>query len=94
MTSLPTRALGDALESKGFARSNTHHQIFWLVVDGKKTAIRTRLSHGAREYGDALLGAVANQMRITRADLRRFVECELSGEQYLAMLRAAGHVRS
>jgi hypothetical protein len=38
---------------------------FWLVVDGKKTAIRTRFSHGAREYGDALLGAVANQMKLT-----------------------------
>jgi len=50
-----TRAIRAALLSKGFMADDTHHEMFWLVVDGRKSSIRTRISHGVAEYGDNLL---------------------------------------
>src|SRR3972149_3791095 len=61
-----TKVIRAALLKKGFIGDETHHEIFWLVVDGKKTSIRTRISHGAKEYGDELLALVAPPVRATQ----------------------------
>lgn len=93
MTTLPARDLRTALAKKGFLVSESHHALFRLVVDGRLTSVRTRLSHGERECNDWLLGQIAQQLHLSKTDLLRLVECSLSGEQYAAMMRSAGHVR-
>ncbi len=55
MSALKTKDIEKALLAKGFTLENSHHKIFWLVFQGKKTSIRTRISNGAREYDDNLL---------------------------------------
>jgi hypothetical protein len=88
------RDIERALAGKGFEKDPTHHLMFWLHVDGKKTSVRTRLSHGLSEYGDSLLAQVAKQMKITRAQLDAFIDCDLSAAEYVGVLRAGGHVKA
>jgi hypothetical protein len=53
--------------------------MYWLVVDGIKRPVHTFLSHGVREYGDSLLGKMAQQLRLRRPELDALVECPLDG---------------
>ncbi len=94
MASRRTSDISQALTAKGFETDQTHHAMFWLHVDGKKTSIRTRLSHGIGEYGDNLLGQVAKQMKIRRKQLDEFIDCTLSGAEYVALLKADGKVKA
>jgi len=82
-----------ALEAKGFRPYETHHTFYILYVDGKKTSIRTRISHGISEYGDTLLGHVRRQLGLTSKELQDLVECPLSGESYVALLKERGKIR-
>lgn len=66
MTVLKARDIEAALLSKGFQQDNTHHKYYWLYVRGRRTRIRTHLSHGSSDYGDALLIQVKKQMGITK----------------------------
>ena len=86
MSSYSTREIRNALIRKGFRQDNTHHYLFWLYIDGQKTPVRTRLSHGLREYGDNLLGAVAREMSLRRRELDAFIECPLSYQAYIEIL--------
>ncbi len=64
-----TDAISRALETKGFQKQDSHHEMYWLHVDGKKTSVRTRISHGDKEYGDSLLGLMAKQVGLARREL-------------------------
>jgi hypothetical protein len=79
--------------AKGFVVDQTHHEMFWLVVAGKKTSVRTRISQGAREYGDGLLAAMSRQMGLPRTEFDRFIECSLSANDYLTILTNSGRIR-
>ena len=83
MAVLKTRVIRKALEAKGFQKDDTHHEMYWLVVGGKKTSIRTRISHGASEYDDYLIGQVCRQMKLTKQQFLRFVDCVLKHSQYV-----------
>ena len=75
-----------AFLAKGFISDETHHEMFWLVVGGKKTSIRTRISHGAKEYGDQLLTLVSRQIGLSKTELYRLVDCPMDGEKLKALL--------
>lgn len=83
-----------SLKKKGFELDNTHHHRFHYVANGKRTAVRTYISHGIREYGDTLLSAVAGQMKLSKKELMRFIECTLSAEEYQQLLTELGVVTS
>ena len=67
--------------------------MFWFHIDGKKTSIRTRLSFGVAEIGDNLIGCMAREMRIPKADFLRFVECGMFGDDYKTKMISEGQVR-
>jgi hypothetical protein len=81
-----TKAIRAALLKKGFVAEDTHHEMFWLVVDGKKTSVRTRISHGAKEYGDELLALVARQVGLSKQEMYRLIDCPMDGEKLRALL--------
>jgi hypothetical protein len=94
MTTVRTRDIRKALTGKGFQVIGcTHHEMLWFFAHGKKTSIRTRLSHGSNEYDDGLLGLMAKQLKLRRADLDRLIECPLTEEEYVNGLIQNGHVR-
>ena len=93
MSTIKTKDIRKALTGKGFRVVESHHEMLWFFVEGKKTSIRTRLSHGSEEYDDGLLGQMAGQLKLKRADLDRLIECPLTEEEYANDLIQNGHVR-
>jgi hypothetical protein len=93
MSTAKTKDIHNALTRKGFRVVEAHHEMLWLFVQGKKTSIRTRLSHGSPEYDDGLLGQVAKQLKLRRGDLDRLIECPLTEEEYVNGLIQNGHAR-
>ena len=87
------RTIRAAFLSKGFIFDETHHEMFWLVVCGKKTSIRTRISHGAKEYGDQLLTLMSRQIGLSKTELYRLVDCSMDGEKLKTLLVEQGKVR-
>ena len=87
------KAIRAALMKKGFIADDTHHEMFWLVVDGKKTSIRTRISHGAKEYGDELLALVARQVGLSKQELFRLIDCPMDGQKLRSLLVERGRIR-
>jgi hypothetical protein len=92
MSVLDVHDLRRALLQKGFAVDETHHEMYWFYVDGRRSSVRTRISHGAKEYGAKLAGLVARQLFLSRRQLAEFVECSLTAELYRDHLVGNGHV--
>ena len=88
-----TRTIRAAFLSKGFIADETHHEMFWFVVGGKKTSVRTRISHGAKEYGDQLLTLMSRQIGLNKSELYRLVDCPMDGEKLKTLLVGRGKVR-
>ncbi len=80
-----------SLLRKGFEKVDGDHHVFWLVVDGKLTDIHTKTSHGSSKYktlGHPLVKAMADQLELTIPEFKQLVQCTMSGDDYLAHLRA------
>lgn len=94
MSSRPVREMKRALLSKGFKAFDGDHDQMILFVDGKKTSVFTKFSHGAKEYRDPLLAQVAKQVGLPRGKFEDLVDCPLGEEEYISLLRASGRVRT
>ncbi len=85
------REIQKALLSKGFVTSQSHHTFLILMVDGKKSRVRTKLSHGSRtEYDDNLLSCVAKQLKIKKIELQNLIDCLMGYNEYVNLLQARG----
>jgi predicted RNA binding protein YcfA (HicA-like mRNA interferase family) len=80
------RQVISALKGKGFTedRDGDHIFLIYETIEGRKTTIRTRVSHqpGGGDIGDNLLGKMAKQTKLSRRDFEQLVDCYLSREQY------------
>ena len=81
------RALIAGLTRKGFVRRENDHTFLHLHVDGRKTPIYTKVSHGAKDISDRLLGVMARQVRLSRQQFLALVDCPLAEAEYLRILR-------
>lgn len=95
MTTRKARLVSSRLCSKGFERNDDadHCQLI-LYVDGIKTRIRTKISHGEHDIGDSLILKMARQLKLDKHDFLELVDCNLSGEAYLRMMMDKGEVES
>lgn len=73
MTVIKTRDIEKTLLSKGFQRVDSDHKFYFLYVNGKKTSVRTKISHGTDEYGDHLLGLMKDQLHLGKRELKEFL---------------------
>ena len=89
-----SKDIAGPLRKKGFLEKagGSHHAQYYLLVQGKKTHIKTYLSHGkGMEYSSGLMKAVKKQLCFKEdADAERFLDCPMSGEEYVALLRKQG----
>ena len=60
------------------------------MVGGVKTPVHTYLSHGEKEYGTALLGMMARELKLRRSELSALVECPLDRDEYIRLLAHRG----
>ncbi len=83
-----------SLEAKGFqrAKGGDHNYFHYYSKTGKKTAVFTYTSHGSREIDDNLLGRMARQCKLRRADFDLLIDCPLDRDSYEAKLIAQGAV--
>lgn len=88
MSSLKARQVHQGLLSKGFVLNNNDHRYFVFHIDGKKTSIRTRLSHGEKDIGNPLILAMARQTHLSKEEFIDLVECPLSEEEYIHILES------
>ena len=60
--------------------------------EGTITEIFTIISRGSgyKEYGSDLLGKMARQLRVEKADLLGLIDCPLSEADYISMLKDKG----
>jgi hypothetical protein len=87
------REVEKSLADKGFrSRDGDHNYFFYWSKAGKKTAVFTKTSHGGREIDESLLGKMARQCKLSRADFDRLIDCPLSREAYEDKLVSAGDV--
>jgi len=93
MTEIPISRLIQALLNKGFERVETHHIMLWFVVKGTRTPIHTWVSHGQRKADDWLIGRIAKEIHLSKRELLRLVECEISREEYIRLLEQRGRLR-
>ncbi len=85
----------DNLPRKGFDEQDDRKHIFYhFRHDGKKTHIRTHVSHGSKykTLGDDLVSTMAKQCKLTTKNFKGLVECTVSHEDYVQLLKEAGEV--
>ncbi len=78
-----------SLTSKGFQRKEGDHSYFhYYSKAGKKTAVFTKTSHGAREIDESLLRQMARQCKLSRTDFDQLIDCPLDRDDYETKLIA------
>lgn len=84
-----------SLLAKGFrAREGDHSYFNYYSKAGKKTAVFTKTSHGAREIDDNLLSRMAKQCKLSNKDFGLLIDCPLDRDAYESRLVAQGAVEA
>ena len=94
MTQILASLLVGALLRKGFEKAQTHHTMLWFTVQGRRTSIHTWVSHGQRKLDDRLLRLIAKELHLSTVELLKFVECEMSYEDYRRRMVDEGYLRA
>jgi len=93
MTARSSESIKRSLLTKGFRKSDTHHQYLILWIDGMKTNIKTKISHGKMDYGDALLSAVKTQLKLSNKKLLLdLIDCPMELDDYISELNKNNHL--
>lgn len=79
-----------SLRKKGFIDSKVHsgdHKYLVYYLDGEMI-VHTKISHGGKKDLDAyLITQMAKQCKLTKSQFADLINCPMSGEQYLAILK-------
>ena len=84
------RVVEAALKKKGFHEKLGDHKFFiYYTQDGKKTPVRTKISHGGsnRDIDAELVGRMAEQCRLSAKSFVDLVNCPLDRKNYEKKLR-------
>ena len=94
MATRKAREIKEGLTKKGFIAVQRDHPYLFFSVEGRKSGVHTKISHGNKEYGDNILSLVARQLHITTKQLDDLLDCPMSYEDYLSMLQEKKIVRA
>ena len=73
----------------GLEIRSTGHVYGWLVFNGKKI-LRVHYSHGKGEIPGKVGDKIRSQLKLNRQDFLSLIECPLSYEDYIAILKKKG----
>lgn len=90
MSPIKINDLVHGLERKGFIRSEGDHSHFVLYLHGKRTLIRTKISHGDSEIGDRLIGLMSCQLGLDKKKFMDLIYCPLTLDGYIEELHNQG----
>ena len=91
MATLKTRQVLSGLEKKGFVQAEGDHTFLIFYVNGKKTSIHTKVSHGSNEINDYLINKMSIQVKLEKKKFLDLVNSPLSLEHYLEELKLQGY---
>lgn len=78
-----------ALKKKSFKSFPGDHTRLILFVNGKKTEIKTKVSHGSQEINDYLIGRMASQLKLDKKGFLDYVSCTKTTREYIEELGLA-----
>jgi predicted RNA binding protein YcfA (HicA-like mRNA interferase family) len=64
LPTLKARKVISSLEKKGFVKAEGDHTFLIFYVNGKKTSIHTKVSHGSNEINDYLINKMSIQIKL------------------------------
>lgn len=86
---IKTRKIDRALNKKGFTKdSSKDHHYFYLIVEGRKTSVYTRMSHGESEISKNLESLMARQLYLSKEQFKNLVDCPMTEQDFLRHLRS------
>lgn len=87
------RDIRAALLRKGFQEEpDAHHVYFWFYFEGKRSTIKTYVSHGATDIGAPLISMMGKQTRIGKDGFLRLVDCSMDEVAYTKILIEKGEL--
>jgi len=92
---IKSNKLQKALSAKGFQRSNHHHKLYIFYCDGKRTDIKTMVSHGANhDIGPPLLSKIKKQLLLDSMEqLIDLIECPLTKDDLERIYEDKGKIQ-
>ena len=88
MTTIKARDVKANLPKKGFVEDRSRDHInYWYQPEGKKTVIKTKISHSANDIGDSLIGKMSRQTHLDKQQFLDLVNCPLSKEDYYEIVK-------
>ena len=81
--------IASALQRKGFKLEQRHHKFFFYYsIDGKKTHVRTHISHGSsgQDVPNNLLKRMASQCKVSLEVFAELIDCTVNQEDYESFL--------
>ena len=93
MKSRKAKDIISVLEKKGFRLENKHHKYFVLYIDDIAQDVKTRISHGIKEYGTELMQLLKKQLKFTHyEDAESFFNCPMDYQEYVQLLKNQGNI--
>lgn len=68
---------------------STTHRYGWLTYQGKKI-LRVHYSHGKGDIPKKVSEKIRSQLKLSQSDLRDIIDCSLSLEDYIEILKRKG----
>lgn len=90
MTVFGCRKVSGALKKKGFSTTSGKHVVYSFVYNGKYQGIATHMSHNNQDIDDYLLGEMAEQLSISKKEMRELVECTFSENDLIEKYKRLG----
>lgn len=88
MSTLKTRDIKNSLTKKGFEENSARdHRYFFYKHNGKRTIIKTKMSHGKSEIGNPLISKMARDVKLSKDEFIRLINCTLSGSEYYEIIK-------
>lgn len=81
------------LSRKGFSPAEGDHTFFFLMIDGQKSGIRTKISHGNMEYDERLLSFIARQLYLSNKELTEYLDCTVTYDNYIDILESKSIIK-
>lgn len=93
MPSLQNTMVLKNLQKKGFVcRDGDHSFLYYETPNGKRTAIRTKLSHGGKgDLSSGLVAVMARQCHLSTTQFCEFASCHIDQTGYEQILRTSGY---
>lgn len=86
MSALSAKETQRNLCKKGFRQEEGDHHFLYFYYNGKREAIKTKISHNMSDLDDYLISAMARQIKLSKIDFIAFAKCRMSEEEYIMQL--------